>query len=284
MWTGSGLAGETMSTNAIRVVLGVVLVVFGARAIAQEEPTTKTSIYVNHKGLLKLGWQLAAVGSAFQDRSMPDMVDLLHSLNVHHIQLSAEQVKNLDDAAAAAAFVAKLKSVKMDVVSMGPIELGVDEASARPSFELAKKFKMKTIVTDAEDSSLEMLDKLANEYKVNVAIENQAKPGGHWNPDDLAKALEGRSNRIGVYADVAAWRASGVAPADAVNKVAGHVLVIRLTKFDDFDSALTLGELNKQKFKGICAVEAPAGSDVVEKFAAEVTEFSKIVGGLSGVE
>jgi hypothetical protein len=69
-----------------------------------------------------------------------------------------------------------------------------------------------------------------------------------------------------------------------VKRLAGHVLVVRLTEFDDSDSADTLGELEKQKFKGICAVEAPGGNDAVERFAAEVTAFSKIVGDLSGVQ
>jgi sugar phosphate isomerase/epimerase len=211
------------------------------------------------------------------------MIDLLHSLNIHHIQLSPQQAQKLD-ADGTAALINKLKSVKMDIVSMGPIEFGPSEADARPSFELARKLKMKTIVAYADDSSLEMLDKLANEYHVNVAIRNQPKPAGHWDPDDLLKALDGRSNRVGACADVAAWRASGSVPAQCVKKLAGHVLEIHLTSFDDSDSALALGELHKQKFKGICAIECKPGTNAVQQFAHNVTEFSKIVRELSGAQ
>ena len=67
---------------------------------------------------------------------------------------------------------AKLKLAHMDIVSYDAVELGSNEAAARKVFEFGKKLKVKNIVCEPSADSLEMLDKLATEYKINVAILN----------------------------------------------------------------------------------------------------------------
>jgi hypothetical protein len=262
------------------VCAGALLV---STALADESAATKPSIYVNHKGLVKLTWQLAADGATFGKMKPIEMVEPLHSLTVHHMQLSAAQDQTMSTADADA-LLAKIKSVKMDFVCMGPIDPGQSEADARATFEFAKKFNMKTIVAYPSDQSLGMLDRLANEYRINVAIRNRPKPYGYWDPKDLLVAITGRSNRIGACADVEAWKASGLVPADCVKELNGHVMVVQLGNFDTTDSADVLKELKDQKFKGICAVGGDAGPDAVAGFCKNVTAFSKIVGDLSGVQ
>jgi len=254
-------------------------------ARAADSPTSRPAIHINHAGLSKLGWQLACVGSTFQDRSVPDMIDLLHSMSVHHIELSAGQI-DPSDLAASAALVAKLKTVHMDIVSFGIIDPGQTEADARTIFELGKRLKIKTILADPSDDSLEMLDKLANEYHINIAIENFTKPRHHWEPAALLKLLAGRSARVGACADIDAWRASGISPVDAAKQLAGHILEVRPGSFDAPDVADVLAELKQQKFKGICAIGCPAKpeDDLLDRFAHSINAFSKIVGDLSGLQ
>jgi sugar phosphate isomerase/epimerase len=250
-----------------------------------DSATTRSAIYVDHAGLSKLGWQLACIGSTFQDRSAFDMIDLLHSMNFHHIELSTGQI-DPTDIAASNALVAKLKSVHMDIVSIGVVNPGKTEAEARTFFDLGGRLKIKTIVADPADESLEMLDKLANEYHINVAIVNSAKPGNHWDPEALRGLLAGRSVRVGVCADVAAWRASGISPAQAAKTLAGHILEVRLGNFDNSDPADVLGELKADKFRGICAVGCPdkPADDLIDRFTRSINAFSKIVGDLSGLQ
>jgi sugar phosphate isomerase/epimerase len=269
----------------ILLCLALLMEIVPRGALADDSATTRPAIYVNHAGLSKLGWQLACVGSTFRDRSVFDMIDLLHSMNFHHIELSTGQIDPAD-VVASDALVAKLKSVHMDIVSVGIVDPGKTESEARTIFELGRRLKIKTIVADPADESLEMLDKLANEYRINVAIVNLAKPGNHWDPDALRGLLAGRSVRVGVCADVAAWRASGISPAQAAKKFAGHVLEVRLGNFDDSDPADVLGELKADKFRGICAVgclDKPAG-DLIDRFTDSINAFSKIVGDLSGLQ
>jgi sugar phosphate isomerase/epimerase len=269
----------------ILLCLALLAAVVSPAARGDDSATTRPAIYVDHAGLSKLGWQLACIGSTFQDRSVFDMIDLLHSMNFHHIELSAGQI-DPTDVAASDALVAKLKSVHMDIVSIGIVDPGKTESEARIVFDLGKRLKIKTIVADPADETLEMLDKLANEYRINVAIVNLAKPGNHWDPDALRGLLAGRSARVGVCADVAAWRASGISPAEAAKTLAGHILEVRLGNFDDSRPADVLGELKADKFRGICAVGCPdkPADDLIDRFTGSINAFSKIVGDLSGLQ
>jgi sugar phosphate isomerase/epimerase len=264
-----------------------------------------TAIYVDHAGLLKLGWQLACQGSTFADRSTFEMIDLLHSLNFHHIELCPGQslspdhpdVKISPDLSESDvnALLAKLRSVHLDIVSFGPIDPGPTEAEARKVFELGKKLRIKNIVADPSDDSLEMLDRLANEYRINVVIANGTKPGRHWDPDALAASLSTRSARMGVCADIAHWQLSGLVPVQCVQKLKGRVLEIRLSDMDDQGREVALGagrtdfsavlrELRKQNFEGICALEYETGSgdDRLNDFVLSVNAFSQVVAEIAG--
>jgi sugar phosphate isomerase/epimerase len=271
----------TTMTRAL-ICLACLLAIAWPAAGAGGSAASRPAIYVDHAGLLKLGWQLACVGATFRDRSTFDMIDLLHRLDVHHIELSPGQIPAWDDPAAADALVAKLKSHHMDVVSFGPVDLARTEAEARKVFDLGKRLKIKTILADPPDDSLDMLDKLANEYRINIAIEWSA--GSENGPDRLLARLAGRSNRIGILADPAAWRQSGLSPVECAQKLAGHILEVRLSEFDDRDAADVLGELKKQGFKGICAVECvgKTGDDLIDGFTRSVNSLSEIVAELSG--
>src|SRR5437764_11015077 len=90
--------------------------------------------HVDHPGLVKLHWQQAAKASTFREMTTFEMIDLLHEMDFHHIELvpgqalspEKKEVKispemGSDDVDA---LLAKLKSVKMDIVSFGVADFG----------------------------------------------------------------------------------------------------------------------------------------------------------------
>lgn len=252
-------------------------------ARADESPSTQPAVHVDHRDLLKLSWQLAAIGSTFSDRSLSNEIDLLHSMGIHHVEISLGQIPP-SDLDASTALMTMLKTHHMDAVSFGVVDMGNAEADARRIFDLGKRLKIKTIVSNPSGGSLEMLDRLANEFQINVAIVNLDNSGQHWDPKAMLEMLEGRSARMGISADLAAWRKTGVSPLDAVKVLAGHILQVRITTFDDPEEAATLAELKQQKFKGICAVgcnNSPADT-AIDRFTKTVNHFSEIVGDISG--
>ncbi len=256
-----------------RIFLIAILVAIARRACA-DDATTRPIAHVNHVGLVKLGWQLAGEVSTFQDRPAFQAIDLLHSLGFHHLQLSPGQIPDVD------ALLGKLKSVHMDVVSCGVVDLAGGEADVRRIFDLAKKLHAKDIIANPADGLLDLLDKLAGEYRINVAIINPPKPGAHWNPDDELHLLAGRSTRIGFCVDLAALETSGVSPVECLNKFAGHIMEIRLIDVDNRKDELdALDALKQQGFRGICAIgsEIGGGDDRVDRFTRSVNTFSDIV-------
>ena len=230
------------------------------------------------------------------------MIDLLHSLNFHHIELSPGQSLSSDHAdvkigqemtaGQVAMLSAKLKSVGMDIVSYGITDSPSNEAGARQLFEFGKKLKIKNIVlSDPSDDSLDMLDKLAGEYSVNVAIVTTATP------EAVSKRLEGRSTRFGVCAEVAQWRKAGIDPVAALTTLKSRVIEFHLQDFDaqgvetslgngTVDPTAFLKQLKDQNFKGICCIsyETGSGSELITHFVSSVNWLSDRINELAGTQ
>jgi sugar phosphate isomerase/epimerase len=251
--------------------------------------------HVDHPGLVKLHWQQAARASTFREMSVLEMIDLLHEMDVHHIELTPDQslspdkkdVKISPDLSQADIdeLLAKLKPLHMDIVSYAAADFGANPEEAKKVFEFGKKLKLKTIVTDASPETLEMLDKLATEYGINVAITSDSPAKRYVTCDAALDAIKGRSNRVGVCADIEAWRKSGQDPVECVKKLASQVLVVNVS--NAADESLKLGEclriLRDAGFKGICCVQD--GNEDPEKrlegFATTVNAFNRHVTALA---
>ena len=57
------------------------------------------------------------------------------------------------------------------------------------------------------------IDKLCDEYQINVALHNHPKPSKYWDPDTVLEVCKGRSKRIGSCADTGHWMRSGSTPS-----------------------------------------------------------------------
>ncbi len=259
---------------------------------ADESGTTPSVFHIDHPGLKKLSWQLLCQASTFRELSVTEMLDTLHTNGFHHIELSPGQslspdhngVKIGPDMAPVYLDMlnAKLKEVHMDIVSYGVAEFGHSEAEARKVFEFARGLKVKNIVATPLGDSLEMLDKLANEYQINVAILNQ--PGSAYaDSDAVLQAIKERSTRIGVCADIAEWRRAGQDPVDCIRKLKGRIFEVHLKDSSNPQEtaavADVLKELAQQKFKGAFCVQTTQGTgpELLTNLAAVVNRFSDVV-------
>jgi sugar phosphate isomerase/epimerase len=179
---------------------------------------------------------------------------------------------------------ARLKEAHVDIVSYSVPEFGRSEVDARKIFEFAKGLKVKNIVGAPSGDSLEMLDKLAMEYQINVAILNQpGLPPPYASGDALLQAVQERSTRIGVCADIAEWHRAGQDPVDCVRKLKGRIFEVYLKDSSGQAEAAVvadvLKELAQQKFKGAFCVQTATGSgpDLIKNLAVVVNGFSDIV-------
>ena len=113
----------------------------------------------------------------------------------------------------------KLGDSGVKLVNYGVCNLSKKEDDSRRVFDFAKDMGIETLVSEPTEDSMEMLDKLCEEYGINIAIHNHPKPSHYWNPDTLLNACKGRSKRIGACADTGHWVRSGLNPLESLKKI-----------------------------------------------------------------
>lgn len=161
-----------------------------------------------------------------------------------------------------------LQSKGMQIVAMGVIS-PKDSAEWRKAFDLAKEFGLSYITAEPNKKQWDMVDKMAGEYGIKVAIHDHPKPNAYSSPDSVLEAVKGHPN-IGACADVGHWARNGLNPVECLKKLEGHVYGAHLkdvVKFDDTKAADTVvgrgvidlpavfAELKRQNFRGMMSIE-----------------------------
>jgi sugar phosphate isomerase/epimerase len=241
-----------------------------------------------------LGWRLGCQAYSFNRFSFFEAVDKNASLGLKVIEAYPGQKLTKDGSvpgtfdmgmsdAAQAAVKKKLADAGMKLVNFGVQGMPGDEAGARKLFDFAKKMGIETIVSEPEAKLFTMLDKLTEEYKINVAIHNHPKPSPYWDPDIMMKALEGHSKRIGACADTGHWVRSGLNPLECLKKIEGRIISLHFKDLKNnsdvpwgtgtSDAKAMLAELKRQGFKGVFSVEYENNWDNSVPEIAKCVEF-----------
>ena len=86
--------------------------------------------------------------------------------------------------------------------------------------------EVERIVTEANEKLVPVLEKLAEEFNIDIALHNHPNPSYYWQPEHVLKAVEGFKH-VGSCADVGHWQRSVVKPIDAlipIGSPSGHSL------------------------------------------------------------
>ncbi|MGE0406415.1 MAG: ThuA domain-containing protein, partial [Candidatus Korobacteraceae bacterium] len=114
----------------------------------------------------------------------------------------------------------RLRTLRLQMpVYMSPAISG-NEQEARKLFVFARSVNVQTIAVDRVPEAFPMIEKLAEEHEVNVAVCGDLK--------SVLAAIQGRGKRIGVCGDTGAWMEAGVAPLDALKQVNTRMMVLTL--------------------------------------------------------
>jgi sugar phosphate isomerase/epimerase len=203
----------------------------------------------------RLGWRIGSQAWSFNKGTFFQAVDQVQALGLHYIEAFPDQVVDQDknvkmnagqSPEVRSAIKQKLADAGVKLGSFGVTGIPKDEAGARKLFDWARDMGIEAIVSEPGEDQFDLLNKLVDEYGINLAIHNHPQPTHYWNPDTELKVLEGRSKRIGSCADVGHWQRSGVPPIEAMKKLQGRIIE---THFKD---------LNKFGDKG--AVDVPWGT------------------------
>lgn len=165
------------------------------------------------------------------------------------------------------------KGIKMKSMYVGTAKTADDW---KFYFELGKELGLEFLVGEPKRSEWDLLDSLANRYKMKIAIHQHARNlSYYWHPDSVVVAMKGHKN-FGACADLGHWVRSGLDPVACLAKLDGNILSIHLKDLDragsdqakdvvvgkgviDFKKVIT--ELKRQNFKGLVYVESENEGD-----------------------
>lgn len=257
-----------------------------ARVDAPQEQAAPAPITVQRdaRAAEALGWRLSTQAWTFRDRSAFEVVDVAARLGLRYVEffpgqsLSPAQpdVKLGPDmgAAALAAFQAKLKEANVKAASFGVVGFSKDEAAGRKLFEFGKALGLENFSAEPDPDAFDLLEKLADEYEIKVALHNHPKPSRYWSPDVVLQSVKGRSHRLGSCSDTGHWTRSGLKPVDCLKQLEGRVIELHFKDLDAFgkheacdvpwgggqsDARGILAELKRQGFEGLIHVEYETG-------------------------
>ncbi len=181
-----------------------------------------------------LGWHLGCQAYSFNHFTFYEAIDKVASLGLHYVEaypgqrLSTEQPDIRFDhnlpSELQEEILKKLEASDVKLVNYGVVGLSNNEADCRKVFDFAKEMGIETIVSEPPEDAFDLIDRLAQEYEINVAIHNHPEPSHYWNPDTVLKVCQGRSKRIGACADTGHWMRSNIKPVDAIKKLEGRII------------------------------------------------------------
>lgn len=284
------MQNSIMKTFLIAPMLALALTVIPVPVIAQT--SVRQSPVIAPTAAEQLGWKLAVHSYTFQKFSIFEAIDKTAALGIKNMSISG--TVNLEDADGkivkrptpslsgqeAASIKARMteKGIDPAFVNMGVVKPGLNEAESRKIFEAAKRLGIAVLVAEPEVHNkmeelgpvMDVLEKLAKEYNIQVAIHNHPGPNNfYWHPDTILAAVQGRSPLLGACADVGHWVRSGLDPVECLKKLEGRVITLHFKDLHEpgpkghdvpwgtgvSNARGMLTELKRQNFKGAICVE-----------------------------
>ena len=181
-------------------------------------------------------WQFGVQAYSFRKFSFFDTVEKSAALGLKSIEMYPGQKIGGEltgatghgmDADSRKAVKEKLNKHQMRVAAYGVVN-AKDEAGWQKIFEFAKEMEIGTVIIEPPEAQLATVSKLCDEFKINAAIHNHAKPSKWWDPKTVKTALEKLSKRVGICPDIGHWTRSGLDTAECMKAMEGRILAIHL--------------------------------------------------------
>lgn len=228
----------------------------------------------------KLGWRLGCQAYTFNRFTFFEALEKIHQLGLRYVEMYPGQRLSRErpdvvtgdgmSPEVRAEVKARLKELNITLVAYGVVGLPNNEGACRRVFDFAKDMGIETLTSEPPFEAIDLLERLAEEYQINVAIHNHPEPSRYWNPDTVLKVCQGRSKRLGACADTGHWMRSGINPLEAIRKLEGRIISFHLKDLNKYgregahdvpwgtgqaNMRAILEELYRQKFRGFFAAE-----------------------------
>lgn len=167
-----------------------------------------------------------------------------------------------------AGYKTKLASAGIAVIAYGVVPFNDNEAKSREAFDFAKAAGIETLSANPnkDAATFKLLDKLVEEYGINIAIHNHGPKALYDKIDDVVNAVKDHHPRVGACVDTGHYLRSKQNPVEALERLKDRVFGVHLKDVKDATAFKILGEgdldvlgclkiLQQNKYKHILALE-----------------------------
>jgi len=139
---------------------------------------------------------------------------------------------------------ALLAASDVKLVAYGVVEFNENESKAREVFDFAKAIGIESISAnpDKTKGTFDLLDKLVDEYGVNIAIHNHGPRQKYDKIDDVVQFVKDRHPRIGACVDTGHYLRSKEDPVEALERLKDRVFGVHLKDVKDATIFKIVGE------------------------------------------
>jgi sugar phosphate isomerase/epimerase len=163
-------------------------------------------------------------------------------LGLHYWESYPAHIPITTDPAAIAQVKRKLGDAGVTVLGYGVQRFTNDRDAGRKVLDFAKQMGIEYVSADPTPDSFDVLDKLVEEYGVNIGIHNHG-PGHRWEKIDvIAAAIKDHNPRIGCCVDTGHFLRSREDPVRAVEVFGPRVYGVHLKDVKDAKTFTILGE------------------------------------------
>jgi sugar phosphate isomerase/epimerase len=280
----------------------------GLAGIAVPRPALAAPAKCSSPAAAKAGWLIGVQQYTFRSMSCYEALDKIAVLGVQHLEAcfflaldkARPQLKTCENLPADVRKEFKAKLAERGIaMSVFYANLGDDKDRAKKIFDFAKEMGAGTIVAEPPAAAFDAIEKLCDEYQINLAVHNHPGPQStYWKPENVLAVCKGRGKRIGGCCDTGHWVRSGLDPVECLKKMEGRVLGFHLKDVIEkgkpaardvplgegkADYAAVLTELKRQGYRGLMTIEyeheSPELMQDVAKCVAFVEKTVKAMGG-----
>ena len=236
------------------------------------------SFHIQAQEGMPKGWKVGSQAYTFRLFSLEETLEKLNSIGVKYVEMYPGQKisksgnETTDFKSITADGKAKIKALlkKYDIEAVGYGVVNASDEDLHKLFDFAKELGIGILTSEAKPNQFDQIEKLCEEYQIKLALHNHPVPSYYWHPEVASRMLEGRSELMGVCADIGHWVRSGLNPVDCLKQLEGRIISLHIKDLNKFgvrdahdlpwgtgtsNVAGVIHELHRQGFEGAFSAE-----------------------------